>query len=166
MRLKMLGRTGLIAALLIYIAVTLGCMMFAPPESKNDFRQRASKPQHVGSRPTRVTGFRLRGVAMQLQRIVYMGTQSSQSIDDILYHYSWIAEKHGVDVFILGSELVSTESNVEEWRKTIDMVRGTFKGLVTYSANWDHYRDVGFWSELDFVSMNCYYKLGENHNVT
>src|SRR2546421_9067538 len=40
MRIKMLARTGLIAGLLIYIAVSLGCMIFAPPE------QRAIRPQY------------------------------------------------------------------------------------------------------------------------
>ena len=248
----MIGRGGLVAGLLVYIAVSLGCMIFAPPESRSDFQQRANRAQHTATRATRLTGFPLRGVAMQLQRIDFMDTEYRQSIDEIvdvgadtvmfvvdphmengtrsriyldmrftptpeqlgglidyakskklrvmlmpivllenpkgmewrgtikpdnwdewwesyrgiLYHYSWVAEKHGVDIFVIGSELVSSETMAEEWRKTIDMVRQTFKGLVTYSANWDHYRDVPFWDQLDFISMNCYYKLGDNHNVT
>src|SRR5438128_6408536 len=247
MRIKMLGRGGLIAALLIYLGISVGCVLFAPPESRPDIRV-----QHAGSRPTRVAGLPFRGVAMQLQRIDFMDGEYEKSIGEIvdvgadrvvfvvdphmengsrsriyldmrftptpqqlgglidyakgkklrvmlmpivllenpkgnewrgtikpedwsewwesyrgvLYHYSWIAEKHGADVFVVGSELVSTETMIDEWRKTIDMVRGTFKGLVTYSANWDHYRDVPFWDQLDFISMNCYYKLGDNHKVS
>ncbi len=84
----------------------------------------------------------------------------------MLHHYSWIAEGSKVDVLVVGSELVSTESKVQEWRETIAEVRKTFKGMLTYSANWDHYEGIPFWDELDLIAMNSYYTLGENHRVT
>ena len=89
-----------------------------------------------------------------------------ESYRGLLYHYSWIAEGNKADVLVVGSELVSTEGKTTEWKKTIDMVRQTFTGMLTYSANWDHYKDIPFWDELDFVAMNSYYKLGENHRVS
>jgi hypothetical protein len=89
-----------------------------------------------------------------------------ESYRGLLYHYSWIAEGNKADVLVVGSELVSTESKTTEWKKTISMVRDTFKGMLTYSANWDHYKDIPFWDELDLIAMNSYYKLGENHRVT
>src|SRR2546421_7867087 len=250
MRIKMVGRGGLIAALLVYLAISVGCVFFAPGDTKT-----AIRVQHVGARPTRLAGLPFRGVAMQLQRVDFMDGEYQKSIDEIvdvgadtvlfvvdskmengkssriyldvrftptpeqlgrlidyaksknlrvvlmpivlldnpkgiewrgtiepdksnggwndwwqsyrgvLYHYSWIAEKHKVDVLVVGSELVSTENKLDEWRQTIDEVRKTFKGMITYSANWDHYRDIGFWDQLDLISMNSYYKLGDNHNV-
>src|SRR5690349_13096709 len=84
MRIKMLGRGGLIAALLIYLGVSVGCVLFAPPESKTELAQKAVRPQHVGARPTRVAGLPFRGVAMQLQRIDFMDGEYQKSIDEIV----------------------------------------------------------------------------------
>lgn len=88
-----------------------------------------------------------------------------ESYRALLHHYSWIAEVHKVDVLVIGSELVSTETKVDEWRTTIAGVRKTFKGMLTYSANWDHYSDIPFWDQLDLIGMNSYYTLGENNRV-
>jgi hypothetical protein len=88
------------------------------------------------------------------------------SYRSMLYHYCWICEGHGADVLVIGSELVSTEQQIDQWRKTIGMVRDTFKGMITYSANWDHYKDIPFWNDLDLIAMNSYYKLGDNNKVT
>ncbi|HZZ43407.1 MAG TPA: hypothetical protein VFE58_10760 [Tepidisphaeraceae bacterium] len=78
---------------------------------------------------------------------------------DVLVHFAWIAEGHHADVFVLGSELVSTENKIDEWDSTIRKVRSVFKGMVTYSANWDHYTSVPFWRKLDMVGMNSYWDL-------
>jgi hypothetical protein len=90
------------------------------------------------------------------------------SYGDMLHHFAWIAQLNGVDVLSVGSELVSTEDVrfVNEWTDVIRKVRKTFKGQLTYSANWDHYRAVKFWDELDLIGMNSYYKLGDDRNVS
>jgi len=41
----------------------------------------------------------------------------------------------------------------------------TYHGLLTYSANWDHYTNIPFWNQLDLMAMNSYYKLGDNAKV-
>ncbi len=85
----------------------------------------------------------------------------------IIGHFAWIAQGYGVNVLSVGSELVSTEDErfVGEWRRLIKEVRGVFHGQLTYSANWDHYRPVKFWDQLDLIGMNSYYKLGTDRNV-
>jgi hypothetical protein len=88
------------------------------------------------------------------------------SYRDMINHFAWIAQGHGVDVLVIGSELVSTEPYVDQWTRTINKVRETFKGNITYSANWDHYTTLKFWDQLDLIGMNSYYKLGENKDVT
>jgi hypothetical protein len=88
------------------------------------------------------------------------------SYRDMMSQFAWIAQGHGVDVLVVGSELVSSESNLEQWTKTIAKVRETFKGQLTYSSNWDHYTSVPFWDQLDLIGMNSYYKLGDSPDVT
>ncbi len=67
---------------------------------------------------------------------------------------------------MVGSELVSTESKLGEWTKTIRLVRKIYKGQITYSSNWDHYRAVPFWDQLDLIGMNSYWNLGRIGNRT
>jgi hypothetical protein len=87
------------------------------------------------------------------------------SYRDMIGQFAWIAQGHGVDVLVIGSELVSAEPKLDQWTTTIKKVRETFKGNLTYSANWDHYTSVPFWNQLDLVGMNSYYKLGEDQDV-
>ena len=85
---------------------------------------------------------------------------------EFITHFARIAEKHRVDVLMIGSELVKTEGRTEEWRGIIADVRKVFHGRLGYSANWDHYQTtkIGFWGDLDFVGMTTYYKLAEAAN--
>lgn len=83
------------------------------------------------------------------------------SYRQMLNHFSWIAQANGVDVLVVGSELVSSETHDDQWRATIRGVREVFKGQLTYSSNWDHYTAVGFWDELDLIGMNSYWTFGK-----
>ena len=89
-----------------------------------------------------------------------------KSYREMLGFFAWIAQGNGADVLVVGSELVSTEPKTEEWRETIRKVRETFKGKLTYSANWDHYSGIGFWDDLDLIGMNSYWKLGKDKNAS
>jgi hypothetical protein len=88
------------------------------------------------------------------------------SYRDMLTQFAWIAQGHGVDVMSVGSELVSAEPKLDQWTKTIAKVRDIYHGSLTYSANWDHYNTIPFWDQLDLISTNSYYKLGDNADVT
>lgn len=84
---------------------------------------------------------------------------------EIMKHYAIIAEANGVDVLSVGSELVSAENRVDQWSRTIRLVRKIYHGKLTYSANWDAYNRVPFWDQLDLIGMNSYYTLGSDANV-
>src|SRR5207237_4383196 len=87
------------------------------------------------------------------------------SYREVMHHYATVAQANHVDVLVVGSELLSTESKLSEWTETIREVRKEFTGQLTYSSNWDHYLRIPFWDQLDFVGMNSYYKLGDDANV-
>jgi Glycoside Hydrolase Family 113 len=84
------------------------------------------------------------------------------SYREMLIHFAWIAEQNKVDVLSVGSELVSAEKERGEWKKTITAVREVFNGQLTYSANWDHYKSIPFWNDLDLIGMNSYWSLDED----
>lgn len=83
----------------------------------------------------------------------------------MMSHYAMTCERAGVDLLVIGSELVSTERYADQWLRVIQTVRTHFKGMITYSANWDHYQDIPFWDHMDVIGMNSYWKLGEDRNV-
>ncbi|HEY3244879.1 MAG TPA: hypothetical protein VGM03_16180 [Phycisphaerae bacterium] len=70
-----------------------------------------------------------------------------------------LAAAGGVEVFSIGSELISTEKFTDQWRETIRQVRDVFPGRLIYSSNWDHYTSIQFWDALDLVGMTTYYNL-------
>jgi hypothetical protein len=88
------------------------------------------------------------------------------SYRDMMNQFAWISEAYGVDMLVVGSELVSSEKYDDQWTRTIQSIRKVYKGRLTYSSNWDHYTSVPFWDQLDVIGMNSYWKLGNDRNVT
>jgi len=48
------------------------------------------------------------------------------------------------------------------WIGLIDETRKVFSGRLTYAANFDNYRNVGFWRHLDVMGINSYFSLRGN----
>jgi len=87
--------------------------------------------------------------------------------NEFILYFADIAREGKADALIVGSELVSTEKYTAKWRKLVAAVRPRFwGGELGYSANWDHYRPVQFWDDLDFIGMTSYYKLADRENPT
>lgn len=72
-----------------------------------------------------------------------------------------IAEREGVAMFSVGSELQRTVRERQEWARVISRVRSVYKGPITYVANHDSYFYVSFWSLCDFISISGYFRLVE-----
>jgi hypothetical protein len=75
-------------------------------------------------------------------------------------HYAQIAQAGEAKIFVIGSELVTTEKRfADRWLDLIRRVRKVYHGHLSYSANWDHYRPVTWWDKLDIIGMTTYYDL-------
>jgi len=83
---------------------------------------------------------------------------------EFVLRFARIAEANRVEVMTVGSELISTEKYTDRWRNLIRDVRKVYHGKLSYSSNWDHYKVVEFWDELDLVGMTSYYKLASEPN--
>ncbi len=83
-------------------------------------------------------------------------------------HYALLAEIHQLEVLSVGVEFAkATLSHEDEWRELFRNVRGLYQGNLTYAANWGaEFEKVGFWDELDFIGLNCYYPLSKGDNPT
>jgi len=66
------------------------------------------------------------------------------------------------DMFCVGRELDRTVLRREaDWRRLIREIREVYRGPLTYSANFDTYRGIGFWDALDFVGVSAYFSLSD-----
>ena len=51
------------------------------------------------------------------------------------------------------------------WRTLVTDLRTVFTGRITYAANFDGYKNVSFWNDLDLVGINAYFELRESETV-
>ncbi len=86
----------------------------------------------------------------------------------ILAYFARLAAQHDVEVLMVGSELVSTEVHTAQWKRVIREVRALYPrpGKLAYSANWDHYRNIEYWADVDLIGMTTYYKLADQPGPT
>lgn len=85
---------------------------------------------------------------------------------DFIAHYADVAREGRAEVLMVGSELVSTEKYTAQWQRVIATARERFAGKLGYSANWDHYKPIQFWDQLDVIGMTSYYTLADRTNPT
>lgn len=84
------------------------------------------------------------------------------SYRSMIDRFTDLANTADVDMLSIGSELNSTESQLDRWRAVADHVRERFDRLLTYSANWDRYHKVELWPLVDCISVSSYFELERN----
>ena len=82
-----------------------------------------------------------------------------------LLHQAALAEAAGVELLVVGTELVTLSGAryIREWLELIAAVRGVYSGQLTYAANANHPADehtqVPFWGALDLAGLDVYTPL-------
>lgn len=74
--------------------------------------------------------------------------------------FAKMAEAESVAMFCVGTEYkIATAQRPEYWKRLIASVREVYSGKITYAANWNEYREVDFWQELDYIGIDAYFPL-------
>ncbi len=77
----------------------------------------------------------------------------------ILY-FAELAATRQADMFCIGTEFNNAIlKRPEFWRRLIGKIKAVYTGKLTYSANWDDWERVPFWSELDYIGLGAYFPL-------
>lgn len=84
-----------------------------------------------------------------------------RSYGRFVLHYADMAREEKVDMFSVGSELLSLEHQEARWVSLIERVRAKTDAKLLYSANWDHFEHVTFWDKLDVAGLTGYFELAE-----
>lgn len=84
----------------------------------------------------------------------------------MILYLAELAAVENVEFISIGSELLTREGEKERWRDLTREVRRRYRGRVIYSANWDHYRHVTFWDDLDGIGISGYFELTRDPRAT
>ena len=92
--------------------------------------------------------------------------QFFQNYHHWILHYAMLAEIHQMDILCLGVEFQkATLQRENDWRRLIKKIKSFYSGPLTYCANWGtEFEKVGFWDELDFIGLSCYYPISYADN--
>jgi hypothetical protein len=90
------------------------------------------------------------------------------SYKSFIVHYAQMAQKAGVEIFAIGTELSKMTAPVHTpyWNDIIDAVRQVYTGKLTYAANYGEEKQVQFWDRLDFIGTDLYAPLTNVTNPT
>ncbi len=84
------------------------------------------------------------------------------SYESFILLYAKTAQKLGVDIFCLGTELeLFVSQRPEFWSQLIQKIRKVYQGKLTYASNWDEFKRVTFWNQLDYIGVDAYFPLSE-----
>ncbi|MBG6129426.1 hypothetical protein IWQ47_001271 [Aquimarina sp. EL_43] len=78
-----------------------------------------------------------------------------------MIHYARMAQKTGVELFCIGTELRSSlQHQPDRWKALVQEIKTIYHGKLTYAANWDgEFKHVDFWQELDYIGIQAYFPL-------
>jgi hypothetical protein len=83
-----------------------------------------------------------------------------KSYSDFILYYAKIAEEIKADIFCIGVELEQFSTHrYNFWKSLIPKIKSIYKGKLTYASNWDEYKKVLFWKQLDFIGVDAYFPL-------
>jgi hypothetical protein len=82
-----------------------------------------------------------------------------------ILHYAELAQKTNAELFCIGTELSFAAQQAIFWqRDVIPQIRKVYKGELIYAANWDEYKNIRFWKELDYVGIDAYFPLAQGRD--
>ncbi|OAD43403.1 glycoside hydrolase family 113 [Polaribacter atrinae] len=90
-----------------------------------------------------------------------------KSYSDFILGYAKSAQEINASLLCIGTELESFVMNRPEyWSHLIKEIKKVYKGKLTYAANWDEYKRVPFWDEMDFIGVDAYFPLSDKKSPT
>jgi len=84
--------------------------------------------------------------------------------EQLLLQIAQLAANKKVDLLFAGSEFSSLQKHEIYWKMLIKKIRRQYKGLISYSINWDAFNNITFIKELDVVGVNAYFSLTNQNN--
>ncbi len=79
-----------------------------------------------------------------------------------IMQFAELSAKHQLPVFCIATELDTwAVKRPAYWKNLIEEIRKVYKGQLVYACNWDAYRRIPFWKELDMIGIDAYFPLSD-----
>jgi hypothetical protein len=80
-----------------------------------------------------------------------------------IHKWAEVAQASRADVFSVGVELRSwvTTARAPSFARVLEDVRRTYRGIVSYSANWDDVEQTVILGQIDVIGLNAFYPLAD-----
>ena len=90
-----------------------------------------------------------------------------ESYEKFIMDYADIAQKMKADILCIGTELEKfVAQRPRYWSALISKIKKIYTGKLTYAANWDEFKRVPFWKQLDYIGVDAYFPLSDNKTPT
>lgn len=87
------------------------------------------------------------------------------SYKDYIMTFAKLAQEMNAEMFCVGTEFkISTRDRSQFWEDLISDIKKVYTGKLTYASNWDEYKHITFWKELDFIGIDAYFPLVDSSN--
>ncbi len=92
----------------------------------------------------------------------------AKSYSDFVLSWASVAEETHAEMLSVGVELRSwvTSGRAPSFVSIVRDVRRRYRGVLTYSANWDDVDDTVILGELDVIGINGFYPLADHEKAT
>ncbi len=84
------------------------------------------------------------------------------SYEGFILSYAQLAQETNSEMFCIGTELESfVKARPKYWDDLIGKIKKVYKGPITYAGNWDSYKQVSFWDQMDFIGVDAYFPVSD-----
>tara|TARA_R110002124_G_scaffold286740_1_gene468522 strand:- start:2873 stop:3877 length:1005 start_codon:yes stop_codon:yes gene_type:complete len=84
------------------------------------------------------------------------------SYEKFILEFADIAQQTNADILCIGTELEKfVIKRPTYWNQLIVKIKKIYKGKLTYAANWDEFKRVPFWNQIDYIGVDAYFPLSD-----
>ena len=88
--------------------------------------------------------------------------QFQKQYTEMMMLYAQLAASTNTEMICIGTEMNNfVIKRPEYWLSLIKKIRSVYNGKLTYAENWDTYKTVPFWSELDYIGIDAYFPISD-----
>jgi len=79
-------------------------------------------------------------------------------------HYAGIANQNFIEQFCIGVEYRNLSRCTQYWKGVVANVRSVYSGYITYASNFDEYRYIAFWNDVDYIGIDGFFPVSNKPN--
>ncbi|KJJ84250.1 conserved hypothetical protein, secreted [Candidatus Omnitrophus magneticus] len=85
------------------------------------------------------------------------------SYEKFILHYADLAQKYEIDFFSVGEGLFMTLNRTDHWQDIIMKTKRKYSGNIVFTCDWNNYKIIEKWPDIDYIAINCYFSVAENY---